>query len=427
MSTAPPAPSISTFRGFRCPTYTIVPDELFDELLVELSGAELKVLLFIIRRTFGFKRDRDPISLSQMLHGITTGDGRTLHRGVGLSKPTLLQALRSLQEQQVIVAERRCSQHRGHEPTIYALKFVPAPHGSPLGEAGLPRLVRKVDQGAGQAAAPRARSGRLTTQQTAREQTEETERQQQQPQPFTPTPAQAGSTADDTDVVVASSLRVEDDGEHADHNSGQAAAAEQERPTAMSEEADVVAVLIEQGVTSGVASRLLETKGEAAIRAQLDYAPYRREMTRNPAGALRRAIEQDWAPPKAWLDRKNREAADARRQEETRPLAATETAPIGPARAAAAAAAPPEPTGIWGDLAHALRARLSGATYAAFVTPILQSAPDVPADSRTLTLPLHSAFAFEKWHRPPIRTALAEAAAALGIEVVLEASPVSAA
>ena len=43
------------FRGFRSPSYTQVPDELFDELLVELSGGELKVLLYIIRRTFGFK------------------------------------------------------------------------------------------------------------------------------------------------------------------------------------------------------------------------------------------------------------------------------------------------------------------------------------------------------------------------------------
>src|SRR5688500_16170261 len=88
-SPAPPGTSTSTFRGFRCPTYTMVPDELFDELLVELSGAELKTLLYIIRRTFGFKRDSDAISLSQMLRGIHTADGRTLDRGVGLSKPTL--------------------------------------------------------------------------------------------------------------------------------------------------------------------------------------------------------------------------------------------------------------------------------------------------------------------------------------------------
>src|SRR6266545_1108463 len=113
MSTAPPAPSISTFRGFRCPTYTIVPDEVFDGLLVELSGAELKVLLYIVRRTFGFKRDSDAISLSQMLRGIVTADGRALDRGVGISKPTLLQALRNLQAKNIIETERRRSSLRG--------------------------------------------------------------------------------------------------------------------------------------------------------------------------------------------------------------------------------------------------------------------------------------------------------------------------
>src|SRR3954465_5372317 len=99
--------SKSTFRGFRSPTYTQVPDELFDELLSVLSGAELKVLLYIIRRTFGFKRDADAISLSQMMSGITTRDGDRLDRGVGLSKPTLLQALRSLEANNIIETTRQ--------------------------------------------------------------------------------------------------------------------------------------------------------------------------------------------------------------------------------------------------------------------------------------------------------------------------------
>src|SRR5687767_7777107 len=94
----PPAPATgpAPFPGFRSPNYTMVPDEIFDQLLVELTGAELKVLLYIVRRTFGFKRESDTISLSQMLNGIATRDGRVLDRGVGLSKKTLLDALRSL-------------------------------------------------------------------------------------------------------------------------------------------------------------------------------------------------------------------------------------------------------------------------------------------------------------------------------------------
>ena len=47
------------FRGYPGPNYTPVPDELFDEQLPDLSGAELKVLLYVIRRTFGFKRESD--------------------------------------------------------------------------------------------------------------------------------------------------------------------------------------------------------------------------------------------------------------------------------------------------------------------------------------------------------------------------------
>jgi hypothetical protein len=44
------------FKGYTSPNYTQVPDELFDEQLPHLSGAELKVLLYIMRRTFGFKK-----------------------------------------------------------------------------------------------------------------------------------------------------------------------------------------------------------------------------------------------------------------------------------------------------------------------------------------------------------------------------------
>ena len=36
---------------------------LFDELLPYLSEAELKVLLYIVRRTFGFKKEADAISV----------------------------------------------------------------------------------------------------------------------------------------------------------------------------------------------------------------------------------------------------------------------------------------------------------------------------------------------------------------------------
>ena len=55
-----------------------------------LSGAEVKVMLYIFRRTLGFKRYADNISLNQLLNGIVRRDGTRLDHGTGLSKSTLL-------------------------------------------------------------------------------------------------------------------------------------------------------------------------------------------------------------------------------------------------------------------------------------------------------------------------------------------------
>ena len=97
------------FRGYSRPTYTPVPDELFDEQLPDLSGAELKVLLYIIRRTFGFKKDSDTISLNQICKGIVTRDGRVLDRGTGLNKDTVTKAIKSLEEGGYILREHNSS------------------------------------------------------------------------------------------------------------------------------------------------------------------------------------------------------------------------------------------------------------------------------------------------------------------------------
>lgn len=118
----PPQDS-SPFQGFSRPTYTTVPDELFDILLPTLSDAELRVLLYIVRRTFGFKRDSDTISLSQMVSGITTREGERLDSGVGLSKSSVARGLKSLREKGIILATRNSSTEKGDQPTTYRLRF----------------------------------------------------------------------------------------------------------------------------------------------------------------------------------------------------------------------------------------------------------------------------------------------------------------
>src|SRR5688572_25466515 len=91
------------FEGFTSPNTTPVPDVVFDAFLALLGEAELKALLYIIRRTFGFKKERDAISFNQFLRGITTRDGRILDQGCGIrNRTTLSTALKSLGEKGII-------------------------------------------------------------------------------------------------------------------------------------------------------------------------------------------------------------------------------------------------------------------------------------------------------------------------------------
>ena len=163
-----------SFQGFQRPNYTMVPDELFDELLPELSGAELKVLLYIVRRTFGFKKDSDNISLSQMMHGIRTRDGRVLDRGVGLTKKTVLGALRNLESSNIIMSRRRQSQERGNEPTEYRLNIINASTNghTPLGGKIPHPLEENCPQGVEEKISPSPGGRNYAQQETDKQQTD---------------------------------------------------------------------------------------------------------------------------------------------------------------------------------------------------------------------------------------------------------------
>lgn len=124
------------FEGFDPPFYTQVPDALFDRFLPELSGAELKVVLYIVRRTFGFKKTDDDISISQLMNGITKRNGDVLDYGTGLSRDSVTRATKSLVDKGLIVRVRNSSAKQGDLATTYRLRM--------KGEEG---GVRKSDTG----------------------------------------------------------------------------------------------------------------------------------------------------------------------------------------------------------------------------------------------------------------------------------------
>jgi hypothetical protein len=82
--------------GFEKPTVTLVPDTLFDLHLAHLSAPQLRVLLYAIRHTYGWKRPSDDIALSQFMAGVRTRDGRVLDEGTGLSRTACKDAINVL-------------------------------------------------------------------------------------------------------------------------------------------------------------------------------------------------------------------------------------------------------------------------------------------------------------------------------------------
>jgi len=106
------------------PTTTPLPDEIYDEWAPKLGEAELKVLLYIVRRTLGFRKGADAISLSQFLEGIVTRDGRVLDHGCGVkSRPNVVRALKGLEDKGLILVAKRQSPAGDRDVTVYALRW----------------------------------------------------------------------------------------------------------------------------------------------------------------------------------------------------------------------------------------------------------------------------------------------------------------
>lgn len=122
MTGDPPA-----WPGLDRPSYTMVPDAILDDLMADLSGAEFKVLLYIVRRTIGWRREADAISLSQLTGGIARADGTRLDRGTGLSERACIAAVRVLVDRGVISAQRQRGDSHAYAATVYRLVWRETP------------------------------------------------------------------------------------------------------------------------------------------------------------------------------------------------------------------------------------------------------------------------------------------------------------
>ena len=114
---------LERFKGFASHNTTPTPDDLFDRFLAVLTGGELKVLLYIVRRTFGFKKRADTISLSQLAEGIKNKNGKQLDRGTGLALMAVKAAVKSLEQRGLITVSRAKEENGYNYVNAYSLRF----------------------------------------------------------------------------------------------------------------------------------------------------------------------------------------------------------------------------------------------------------------------------------------------------------------
>lgn len=109
--------------GFVIPNAFQVPNEIIDSgFLRELTGAELKVLLYLIRKTFGYNKiTGDRIPLSQIMDGTKKKDGTVVDMGTGLSRRACIDALATLEKVGLIKIVREQSEDGTKQVNFYQL------------------------------------------------------------------------------------------------------------------------------------------------------------------------------------------------------------------------------------------------------------------------------------------------------------------
>jgi DNA-binding transcriptional ArsR family regulator len=280
------------------PNVTQTPDILLDHWMAELSGAEFKVLMYLVRRTYGFRKPSDTVALSQLTDGIRRRDGSVVDRGTGLSKSTVCAALAQLEARGLVLRERRESEAHGTAATCYQLNLA-APDPP----------VQKSDRGVSENRTGPLSENRTQQQTTLLQQT-------------TATTSPAAAPLDDhTDQALVTLLR------------------------------DV-------GVSPGVATRLAAQLPEECAR-QLTYLPFVENLRSSPGAYLRAAIEGRYAPPPGWARAQDKQQQKERAEQQRRTrVARTEEASHARARNLALLDEARRDPARWTRLEEAARARL---------------------------------------------------------------------
>jgi hypothetical protein len=84
------------------PNSTQIPNIIIDLRCPRLPEAEMRCILYVCRRTYGFHKDEDRISFSQFMNGIKNRENRILDLGTGLARASVCEALKNLNKAEAI-------------------------------------------------------------------------------------------------------------------------------------------------------------------------------------------------------------------------------------------------------------------------------------------------------------------------------------
>ncbi|MDQ3258896.1 MAG: replication protein [Acidobacteriota bacterium] len=245
------------------PNSTQIPDVILDLWMAELSGAELKVVLYIARRTYGFGKESDNISLNQIAGGIKKRDGTVLDRGTGLSVSSVARAVKSLEEQKFLIRKTNLNDKNEHDENTYSLNLN-WPEVLPNSENPLSKSEEGYSQNRS-TGTPKFGGGVLPkseTQETVQETVQET-----------------AAAANNVAAVISESFKL----------------------------------LRDRGFDDAAARELSSSYPEERIKRQCEWIQLR-VTDRNKLGALRKSIVEDWSDPRKGKGSENHEGELARQE-----------------------------------------------------------------------------------------------------------------
>jgi phage replication O-like protein O len=273
------------------PNSTQIPDIILDHWMARLSGAEFKVLLYIARRTYGFGKEKDRISLNQFAEGITKRDGSVLDRGTGISRSSVSRALNTLESMGIVLRQTNLAETgKEFDENTYSINLAWEPEGdsggSPSSRGGgngshssSAGVVAKSDYPSSKkSSAPKAKGVVPKSDYLVAKQ-------------------QRGWSENETGVVPKSDPQETDQQETA-------ATSSEEEGNAAADYQELVEKLTSNGVGRAVAEALAHSDPEACRRC-LTYLPF--ADIRSSTGAfLANVIRPGYGPPKAYEEAQKR-------------------------------------------------------------------------------------------------------------------------